>query len=241
MNDATDAHEQQIIRSWHINAGPWAKAVQAGSIRSRRLVTDQAIVEAVLDVSPKRVVDLGCGEGWLVRALTRAGMKATGIDAVAELIAEAARFGEGEFQLCDYESIASRRWRSAPFDAAVCNFSLLGKQSVESLLEGIGQYLDGAGYLIVQTLHPVSACGDHPYQDGWRPGTWTGFGAEFSDPAPWYFRTLESWWAMLRRNGYEVEECREPTAPAASLPASVIFVCRSRARGQTHRQWSDLK
>jgi 2-polyprenyl-3-methyl-5-hydroxy-6-metoxy-1,4-benzoquinol methylase len=230
MKEATDAHEAQIIRSWNVNAGPWAQAIRAGSIRSRKLVTDQAIVDAVRGVNPNRVVDLGCGEGWLVRALTRAGMKVTGIDVVPELIAEAARLGEGEFQLCDYDSIAARRWRSAPFDAAVCNFSLLGKESVESLLRGIGHYLDEAGYLIVQTLHPVSACGDHSYQDGWRTGNWLGFGAEFSDPAPWYFRTLESWWAMLRRNGFEVQECREPTAPAATAPASVIFICRSRVR-----------
>jgi 2-polyprenyl-3-methyl-5-hydroxy-6-metoxy-1,4-benzoquinol methylase len=233
MNDSPDKHEAQIIRSWNINAKPWAKAIQAGSIRSRKLVTDQAIVDAVRAVNPSRVVDLGCGEGWLVRALSRAGMKVTGIDVVPELIAEAGRLGEGEFQLCDYESIAARQWQSMRFDAAVCNFSLLGKESVESLLRGIGHYLDQAGSLLVQTLHPVSSCGDHPYRDGWRAGNWLGFGAEFSDPAPWYFRTLESWWAMLRRNGFEVQECREPTAPAAPAPASIIFICRSCVREQT--------
>jgi 2-polyprenyl-3-methyl-5-hydroxy-6-metoxy-1,4-benzoquinol methylase len=233
MNDSPDAHEQQIIRSWIINAKPWASAIQAGSIRSRKLVTDKAIVDAVLRVNPSRVLDLGCGEGWLARALSSRGMKVTGIDVVPELIAAAARLGEAEFQVCDYESIAARQWHCAPFAAAVCNFSLLGKESVESLLGGVGSYLDQGGYLIVQTLHPISACGDHPYQDGWRPGNWLGFGAEFSDPAPWYFRTLESWWAMLQRSGFEVQECREPTAPSATAPASVIFICKARVREQT--------
>jgi 2-polyprenyl-3-methyl-5-hydroxy-6-metoxy-1,4-benzoquinol methylase len=233
MDDPTDTHERQIIRSWATNAKPWARAVQAGSICSRKLVTDQAIVDAVLTANPSRVLDLGCGEGWLARALSRSGMKVTGIDVVPELIAEAARLGEAEFQVCDYESIAARRWHSEPFAAVVCNFSLLGQESVESVLGGVGNYLDEAGYLIVQTLHPVSACGDHPYQDGWRCGNWLGFGAEFTDPAPWYFRTLESWWAMLRRSGFEVQECREPTAPSATAPASVIFICRARVRGQT--------
>jgi 2-polyprenyl-3-methyl-5-hydroxy-6-metoxy-1,4-benzoquinol methylase len=227
MTGQTDAHEQQIIRSWNSNAGPWARAVQTGSIHSRKLVTDRAIVDAVSGLGPDRVLDLGCGEGWLARALDDLGMKVTGVDAVPELVAEATRLGQGEFHVQDYDAIVNRLWRCGPFDAAVCNFSLLGKESVESLMGAIGHYLGGGGFLIVQTLHPVAACGDHPYRDGWRDGSWLGFSAEFSDPAPWYFRTLESWFSMLRRNRFELLECREPTAPGAMAPASILFICRS--------------
>ena len=231
MNNPPDAREAQIIRSWTANAGPWARAIQSGGVASRRLVTDRAVVDAVLGVDPGRVLDLGCGEGWLARALDRAGIKVTGVDAVPELVAEAVRLGGGEFQLQDYGAIADRQWRCGPFDAAVCNFSLLGRESVESLLGAVGSYLQEAGHLIVQTLHPLAACGDVPYRDGWRAGSWLGFGAEFGDPAPWYFRTLESWVSLLRRAGMDILECREPTAPGAIAPASVIFVCRLRASG----------
>jgi 2-polyprenyl-3-methyl-5-hydroxy-6-metoxy-1,4-benzoquinol methylase len=227
MNDPPDAQEQQIIRSWNSNAGPWTRAIQTGSIHSRKLVTDRAIVDAVSSMRPHRVWDLGCGEGWLARALDALGVRVTGVDAVPELIAEATRLGHGEFHVQDYGAIASRQWRCGPFDAAVCNFSLLGRESVESLLGAVGHYLDGAGSFIIQTLHPLAACGDHPYRDGWRAGTWLGFSTEFSDPAPWYFRTLESWISMLRRHGFEVLECREPTAPGAHAPASVIFMCKN--------------
>ncbi|MEP6548614.1 MAG: class I SAM-dependent methyltransferase [Gammaproteobacteria bacterium] len=227
MNGPPDALEAQIIRSWNTNAGPWARAVQAASIHSRKLVTDRAIVDAVLSLGPARVLDIGCGEGWLARALSASGIKVTGIDAVPELIAAAVQRGGGQFQVAEYGAIAERQLRGGPFDAAVCNFSLLGKESVESLLGAIGGYV-GAGHLIVQTLHPVAACGEQPYQDDWRAGSWLGFGAEFSDPAPWYFRTLASWLSMLRRNGLELLECREPTAPAAIAPASVIFICKTR-------------
>ena len=228
MNDPPDALETQIIRSWNTNARPWARAIQAGSIESRRLVTDRAIVDAVLSVRPARVFDLGCGEGWLARALSAAGIKVTGVDAVPELIAEASRRGGGEFQVADYGAITAGSFDCGPFDAAVCNFSLLGKESVYALLSGVGRHLGAAGYLIVQTLHPVAACGAQPYEDGWRPGNWSGFGVEFSDPAPWYFRTLASWVAMLRRCGFEMIECREPTAANAPAPASVIFICKLR-------------
>ena len=80
----------------------------------------------------------------------------------------------------------------------MCNFSLLGKESVDSLIAALPFYLDDTGYLIIQTLHPVAACGDNPYQDGWREGSWLGFSNDFSDPAPWYFRTVDSWSALLK-------------------------------------------
>ena len=36
-----------------------------------------------------------------------------------------------------------------------------------------------------------------------------------------------------QRNGFELLECREPTAPGATAPASVIFICTARIREQT--------
>jgi SAM-dependent methyltransferase len=233
MDNPPDTHEAQIIRSWNANAKPWARAIQAGSVRSRKLVTDRAIIDAVLSVSPRRVLDLGCGEGWLARALSGHGIEVTGVDAVPDLIAEAARLGGGEFHLQAYDAVAGRRWRAGPFDAAVCNFSLLGKESVELLMGAMGDYLNATGFLIIQTLHPVAACGENHYRDGWRPGNWLGFGSEFRDPAPWYFRTLESWISLLRSSRFEVIECREPTAPDGVLPASVIFVGKRCSAEQT--------
>jgi hypothetical protein len=156
---------------------------------------------------------------------------------VPELIAEASRLGGGEFFVREYREIAQAGspLKTLKYDAAVCNFSLLGKESVESLLASIPDCLVAPGHLIVQTLHPLAACGDDPYEDGWRAGSWRGFGADFSEPAPWYFRTLESWHRLLRRSGFEVLECREPTAPGARAPASVIFIGKAVARVQTDR------
>ncbi|HEX4241432.1 MAG TPA: class I SAM-dependent methyltransferase [Steroidobacteraceae bacterium] len=223
----SDPPEARILQSWTVNAAPWIEAVRSGSIQSRRQVTDRAIVDAVMSVHPARVLDIGCGEGWLARALTARGVAVTGIDAIPALITEARRLGGGEFERQDYEDIASGRWQGGPFGAAVCNFSLLGHDSVASLLSGIGRYLGERGHLIVQTLHPVVACGEREYRDGWREGDWTGIGSAFTEPAPWYFRTLASWLSMLGRCGFELLECREPSAAGSSRPSSVIFIVRS--------------
>ena len=246
--NSQDAEELEIIKSWHSNAAPWARAIRAASIASRRLVTDQAIIDAVASVSCARILDIGCGEGWLARALSALGMSVTGVDVVPELIAQAAASrdatgagaelhgtasGSVAFQVQDYGSIANRQWRCGPFDAAVCNFSLLGRESVDSLIAALPCYLDDTGYLIIQTLHPVAACGERPYQDGWREGSWLGFSSDFNNPAPWYFRTLETWTALLQRCGFDILECREPRAPGAVTPASVIWIGKARRSAQT--------
>jgi 2-polyprenyl-3-methyl-5-hydroxy-6-metoxy-1,4-benzoquinol methylase len=242
-----DAEEQQIISSWYSNAAPWTRAIRTASIASRKLVTDQAIIDAVSSVCCSRILDIGCGEGWLARALSALGMSVTGVDAVPELIAQAAASGDRStdapsrdtapgsvaFHVLDYGSIANKQWRSGPFDAAVCNFSLLGRESVDSLLAALPSYLDDPGYLIIQTLHPVAACGGRPYQDGWREGSWLGFSSDFNNPAPWYFRTLETWTALLQRCGFEILECREPKAPGGVTPASVIWIGKARRSAQT--------
>jgi 2-polyprenyl-3-methyl-5-hydroxy-6-metoxy-1,4-benzoquinol methylase len=228
MSDSLDEAEEDIIRSWHINAQPWTKALQFQQIASRRLVTDRAIVDAVLGIAPRTVLDIGCGEGWLARALARSGVEVLGIDVVPALIAEARRLGPGAFEVHSYADVAAKSLDRGSFDVAVCNFSLLGQESVESLLGAVGSYLNPGGRFILQTLHPVAACGDRPYRDGWRPGSWAGFGADFSDPAPWFFRTLASWYAMLLRCGFEVVECREPTGRDGTAPSSLLFICGQR-------------
>lgn len=232
MNSHQDPRELQIIRSWYSNASAWIKVIRTTGIASRKLLTNGAIIEAVLSVSPLRVLDVGCGEGWLARALTPFKMHVIGIDAVPALVAQAVALG-GEFYVQQYASIAKRQLEVDPVDAVVCNFSLLGKESVEDMLVALPLYLKDQGFLIIQTLHPVAACGERPYEDGWREGSWLGFGSDFSDPAPWYFRTLDSWSAMLKRCGFGILERREPLAAGAPAPASVIWICKALRAAQT--------
>jgi hypothetical protein len=55
----------------------------------------------------------------------------------------------------------------------------------------------------------------------------------FRDPAPWYFRTLESWDALLQGCGFDILERREPKAPGALTPASVVWIGKTRLSVQT--------
>lgn len=215
--------EARILASWSKNVSAWTDAVRHSAIESRKLVTDRAIVDAILDAAPRSVLDIGCGEGWLVRQLAAQGIRATGVDAIPGLVEQALRAGGGDFHIASYEDLAAGKL-DLRFDVAVCNFALLGKESVEDLFHALPALLNPGGCFIVQTLHPVSACGDAAYADGWREGSWHGFSADFTDPAPWYFRTLGSWIDLFRQQGFELRRMREPLHPLTQKPASAIFV-----------------
>jgi len=219
------SNDEQIIQSWHLNAKAWTGAIKNQQIESRIRVTNQAIIETVVAYQPTTALDVGCGEGWLCRALAAQSVEVTGIDVVPALIDTAKQLGLGSYQCCAYEEIAEALAKHAKFDVAICNFSLLGKTSVESLLDAISNLLCREGHFIIQTLHPLEADGDAPYHDGWRTGSWQGFGPQFTTPAPWYFRTIESWQQQLYRSGFNRVECREPIHPETQKPASMIFIC----------------
>jgi 2-polyprenyl-3-methyl-5-hydroxy-6-metoxy-1,4-benzoquinol methylase len=215
--------DASIVDSWRKNASPWTEAVRSNQIESRTLVTNRAIIEAVLTRAPRTVLDIGCGEGWLVRSLAEHGVRAIGVDVVPELIEQATRAGGGEFRVASYEQIAAGEL-DIKVDVVVANFSLIGKESVEGVVRRAPQLLTDGGSLVIQTLHPVVAGAGLPYEDGWRDGSWAGFSDDFSDPAPWYFRTLESWKSLLADAGFQTVEVREPIHPGTGQPASVIFI-----------------
>jgi len=218
--------DERIVDSWRKNASPWTIAVRENQIASRTLVTNRAIVDAVLSRSPRTVLDIGCGEGWLARALAEHGVSAVGVDVVPALIEQARKAGGGEFRISSYEDIAAGRL-DVSVDLVVANFSLIGKESVEGVVRRAPSLLNSGGSLVIQTLHPVASCGDESYADGWRTGSWAGFSEEFSDPAPWYFRTMESWETLLADSGFRILETREPAHPETGKPASVIFIAES--------------
>lgn len=216
-----------ILNSWQINAAPWTTAVRQQQIESRRLVTDQAIVDTVTSLPGKSVLDVGCGEGWLVRALADSGRSASGIDAIPALVEKARELGGGSFFDLAYEDLSGQALPNR-YDIAVCNFSLLGQQSVDHVFRVMPEILVAAnGHFVVQTLHPVVSCGDLPYVDGWREGSWNGFGPEFKAPAPWYFRTIASWLQLFRDNGFNLLQVAEPIRPDTGSPVSLILVGQS--------------
>lgn len=229
-----EPHDEQIVRSWHRNVQPWTRAVRDGEIASRVAVTNGAVVSVLRELRPARLLDVGCGEGWLCRAVAESGTACVGVDVVPALV-EAAQAahpiggGTGTYRVADYDAIADGALQAAgltSFDVIVSNFALIGEQPVTRLLRALPSLLAPGGHVVIQTLHPVEASAGTPYQDGWRAGSWAGFADDFTDPAPWYFRTLSSWVSLLAESGLQLRALHEPVHPQSGRPASLLLVAR---------------
>lgn len=223
------APRDRLIRSWTGNAAAWTAAVRDGRIESRRLATDAAILDALRALRPARVLDVGCGEGWLCRALAAHGIEAVGMDVSAPLVDAARAAGSGRFEVLPYAGLADAAQRLGTFDALACNFALL-EEDIVPMLRDLHALLAPGGHLVIQTVHPWTACGDEAYRDGWRLEDFAAFGDQaFPEPMPWYFRTLATWLANLDDAGYRVDRLREPAHPGTARPLSLLLEARAAA------------
>lgn len=230
MPERSDPAEE-LARSWEANAAAWTRAVRGGRIASRAAATDAAIVAAVTDRRPRRVLDIGCGEGWLLRRLTREiDCVGVGIDGSGALVDAAhAADPDGDYRHLSYAAFVARPDTvGGGFDAAVLNYALFDEAAADLLATAAGRLAPG-GAVIVQTLHPWTVA-DGRYRDGWRIEAFAGFG-EPEDrwaPMPWYFRTLESWLALVGAAGLVLEDLREPAAEGGP-PLSLLLVAAQAA------------
>lgn len=233
--------ETRLRDSWVANADSWTRAVRDGRIPSRRAGTDAAVVALCAELlaarpggtgaGRPRALDVGCGEGWLTRALAERGADALGIDASPPLI-EAARAAGGEgaaYEVASYDDLVADAGRVAgPFDLVACNFALLG-DPVAPLLAALRRRLSAGGALVVQTVHPWVAVGDGPYEGGWREERFAAFDEPFPSSMPWYFRTLGAWLAELAAAGLVVRRLDEPLHPETRRPLSLLLHCTAAA------------
>jgi 2-polyprenyl-3-methyl-5-hydroxy-6-metoxy-1,4-benzoquinol methylase len=211
--------DDALTRSWDSNADNWIRVVRDGLIPSRRAGTDDAVLEAIAEQAPKRLLDIGCGEGWLIRAaIARTGCTAVGIDGAAALIA-AARTADpaSTYQALDYDSFATSDI-GTDFDVVVFNYSLFAEDIVP-LLRAAAPRLAPGGVIVIQTLHP----GDGR-EDGWRTEDFAAFDGGDWAAMPWYYRTLGSWRTVLCDAGLEMREIREPAADDGRI-LSLLIVC----------------
>ena len=120
--------DRALAASWDRNAANWTRVVREGLIPSRRAGTDAAVLDAITERAPRRLLDIGCGEGWLIRAVTaRTGCTAVGIDGAEALIA-AARAADpvNDYRMLDYGDLGAAEI-GADFDVVVFNYSLFAE------------------------------------------------------------------------------------------------------------------
>lgn len=210
---------------WDNNAQKWIQVVDSKAIESRR-VTNTALLKTIKDLKASSILDIGCGEGWLGRALFKKNEQIyyLGIDGSAKLVTEAKNRSHLCFEHVTYEQITTNNWSpKTTFSAIVFNFSLL-EENIDQLLQSASIFLTPGGNLIIQTLHPCFQL--NSYKDEWNHEDFKKTNIEFKNTMPWFGRTLSSWTALFKKSGLYIHKIIEPSM--GEKPSSIIFVLRKR-------------
>lgn len=216
--------EDNIIKSWNKNAHEWIKVIDNADIESRKF-TNKAILELIGNSPVIKILDVGCGEGWLTRSLGDMGKFVVGLDAIPELLENAEKKGQGTYYQMSYEEIIlGNPIPEAPFDAAVFNFCLYQREGLSQLLRQVKKSLSENGYIAIQTLHPFFLLqNDLGYKSQWINDSWKGLPGNFTDGHSWYARTFESWISVFKKAGLQLHQLQEVTNDDHK-PISVIFI-----------------
>lgn len=223
------SHAKDLERSWIANAANWTQAVRDGLIPSRKAGTDAAIVAAITARRPQRLLDVGCGEGWLIRAVrAQTACDAVGIDGSADLVRDAAAVDPASrYVALKYDAlIIGRHDLGAGFDVIAFNYALF-EEDIVPLLAAARGLLAPRGAIVIQTLHPNTFVG---VEEGWHTEDFSAFQNQDWTPMPWYLRSLGSWRGSIARGGLAIVDTREPKAQPDGPPLSLLMICESVGR-----------
>ena len=134
-------------------------------------------VGAVLEIlglpRAARLLDLGCGWGRHAIELARGGLRVTGLDLAAPLLAEARRRADGSGATVDW---VRGDMRALPyedeFDAVISLFSSLGYFPTETdelkVLRGVHRALAPGGVFLLETMHRDQVAREFTERDWWE-------------------------------------------------------------------------
>ena len=215
-----------ILKSWAKNAGEWNRVLDEQIIESRKH-TNASIADTVRSYHLSSILDFGCGEGWLTRALSSDDCMVYGADAIEELLILArSKGGQKYFKLSFEEVIKGDLIPGSPYEGVIFNFCLYLNEGLPQLLKQTSNHLTNDGLIFIQTLHPVMIRElNIPYKSQWIDDAWKGLPGHFSDGHPWYARTFSDWFETFQKASLILCELKE-VVNAEGKPLSVIFILK---------------
>ena len=181
-------------------------AIQARTGSLQRFLDNLAhrLLEMAGDVSDKRVLDAGCGEGHVARLFARQGAEVVAVDISPRLLEHArnleARDPHGiEFIEADLaKGLPSYK---GVFDLATANMMLDDCEDLAGVLGGTAGALKPGGRLLLSMNNPYALAARGKVNDYFESGALTQtFGTERAEfEVPFYYRTFEEWVAAIRQ------------------------------------------
>lgn len=157
---------------------------------AREFVLDPPMAERVRDRGFQSALDVGCGEGRFCRMLRGWGIRPTGIDPTAALIARAQDLDpKGDYRIGRAETLACA---DASFDLVVSYLTLIDIPDIAAAIGEMARVLRPGGSLLIANLTSFNTAGP--------PTGWTGTGEDRRFTIDHYLEERAQWvaWRGIR-------------------------------------------
>jgi SAM-dependent methyltransferase len=152
-----------MSRGWDQSAAAWIKHLGPDGDYGRRFVLDAPMLARVRGRGFARALDVGCGEGRFCRMLAAEGIRTTGIDPTAALIAQAqALHAEGDYRVLGAEAMDLP---PARFDLVVSCLSLVDIADLDAAVAQMVAALAPGGTLLIANSTSFNTAA---MPEGWR-------------------------------------------------------------------------
>ncbi len=228
QREFTDADVQS---NWNTNADRWDAGYDDDGDPNRRYQSDEPMLALLGDVDSQRILDVGSGNGYLARKLTRAGAIVTGIE-LSDRFLEIAKAREDKERLgIDYYHGSAADMDFLPdehFDKAVSNYVLMDIRDYTAALRQVYRVLQPGGCFVVVISHPCFSSGprgwlvpapDSPRREErfafrvdsyFHRGPYLGQWGDL-DPVLSFHRPLTDYWQAFVSAGFVVDGFEEPS------------------------------
>ncbi len=214
---------------WQSSAEAWITDMGEHGDFGRRYILDPVMLPRALSLSPRHVLDLGCGEGRFSRLLRCHAIRCTGIDPTPALLSAArARDPDGTYLEADAEFLP---FADKSFDLVVSYLTLIDIPDFAAAIAESARVLSPGGRLLIANLNAFNtACADRDWvkdENGHR--LHFPIDQYFEHRSMWidyrgirirnYHRPLSAYFHALFNSGLRLTYFDEPL-PIASAPAS---------------------
>jgi len=155
---------------WDESAEAWADFVRTGKDWTREELNNPAMFDVLGNIHGKRILDLGCGEGYNSRIMARKGAKVTGVDFSEKMIDLAIQEERKEVLQIEYHVLDAcdlHLLKKDTFEIVACFMALQDIEDYQGAVRETYRVLRKRGRLVFVIPHP---CFEVRFPEGERIG-----------------------------------------------------------------------
>lgn len=228
---------KHVQERWDAGAEIWDAGYTKFGDAYRRTIFNPALFPLIGNVKGKRVLDAGCGAGYMSRLLAERGARVTGVDLSAKFIEIAKQYEKKKpmgIQYLHADLARLSQLSDSSFDMIVSVYVLCDVRDYDKAIRELSRVLKPKGRFILLIEHPCF---------NWNTGGWERVPADSQRTEDWlylkvdnyfkrgtqecrwgklpmlltFYRPLSDYFHSLKKHGFVVRDLIEPRPKRKSL------------------------